>query len=125
MKTRKVKKISLITGLIFIFIFAIFIGIIGISRGLGSIHPKLNYIAKPFVCPSQAMTYTQNETQIGSETYWSANWFCEDAEIASDVVFRYAGLLYGFVFFIILLFIIYAYWNSSIGPAQNDGLHLW
>jgi len=125
MKIRKVKTSSLITWLTVGFIFSIFIGITGISMGLGSIYPQLNRVAKPFVCPSQELTYTQQISEIGSDTYWSATWFCEENEIDPNVISLYAGSLYGLVLFILLLIIVYVYWNSNIGPAKNDGLHLW
>ncbi|MBL8089633.1 MAG: hypothetical protein JNJ43_04865 [Anaerolineales bacterium] len=123
MRIKKVKTSSLVIGLIIGFVFSIFIGITGISRGLGSIYPNLNLIAKPLVCPNQEMTYAQNISEIGSDTYWSATWFCGETEIEN--VFLYAGSIYGLVLFLGLLVITYAYWYSSIGPAKNDGLHLW
>ncbi|MBX3038681.1 MAG: hypothetical protein KF758_17345 [Anaerolineales bacterium] len=123
MKIKKVKTSSLVIGLIIGFVSSIFIGITGISRGLGSIYPNLNLIAKPLVCPNQEMTYAQNISEIGSDTYWSATWFCGETEIEN--VFLYAGSIYGLVLFLGLLVITYAYWYSSIGPAKNDGLHLW
>lgn len=125
MKTRKIKTSSLVTGLIIGFIFSIFIGITGISMGLGAIYPQLNLIAKPFVCPSQDMVYTQDVSEIGSDTYWSVTWFCKETEIDSDTISVYSGSFYGLILFIVLLVIIYAYWNSNIGPAKNDGLYLW
>ena len=99
--------------------------------GLGSLYPQLNLIAKPFVCPNSEMSYTQNMSQIGSDTYWTAKWFCVDeqlgvkSELAPDSVFLYASPLYIIVVFAALLIITYIYWNSSIGPAKNDGLHSW
>lgn len=123
MKTRKVKTKSLIISVLVGFTFSIFIGITGISIGLGSIYPQLNLIAKPFVCPSQEMTFTQNVSEIGSDTYWSATWFCGETKLEN--IFLYAGSIYGLIFFAIVLVIIYLYWHSSIGPAKNDGLHLW
>lgn len=123
LKIRKVKTKSLITWLSIGFIFSIFMGITGISIGFGSIYPQLNLIAKPFVCSSQEMSYTQNVSEIGSDTYWSATWFCGETEVEN--VFFYAGSIYGLVLFVGLLVITYAYWYSSIGPAKNDDLHLW
>jgi hypothetical protein len=77
------------------------------------------------------MSYTQNVSEIGSATYWSATWFCVDErsgakqELDSNTVFLVAGPFYGLAFFVVLLIIVYLYWNSSIGPAKNDGLRLW
>jgi hypothetical protein len=131
MKTKKVKTSSLITWLIVGFIFSIFMGVTAGSRGLGSRFPQLNLIASPFVCANGEMSYTQNVSEIGSATYWSATWFCVDEqsgakqELDPNTVFLVAGPFYGLVFFVVLLIIVYLYWNSSIGPAKNDGLRLW
>ena len=131
MKTKKVKTSSLITWLIVGFIFSIFMGITAGSRGFGSRFPQLNLIASPFVCPNGEMSYTQNVSEIGSATYWSATWFCVNErsgtkqELDSNTVFLVAGTFYGLAFFVVLLIIVYLYWNSSIGPAKNDGLRLW
>ena len=131
MQTKKVKTSSLITWLIVGFSFSIVIGIIAGSRGFGSMFPQLNLIASPFVCPNGQMSYTQNVSEVGSATYWSANWFCVDEqsgakqELNPNTVFLVAGPFYGLAFFIVLLLIVYLYWNSSIGPAQNDGPRLW
>jgi hypothetical protein len=70
-------------------------------------------------------------SDIGTATYWAADWVCvdEDAggttELDRDTVFYSAGTVFGLVFFIFLLVIVYIYWNSSIGPLKNDGLRLW
>jgi hypothetical protein len=130
MKVKKVKTTSLIIGLVVGFIFSIFLGITAVSMGLGSIYPGLNLIAKPFVCPGQQMSYTQHVSEIGSDTYWSATWFCVDeaglnTEPDPDKVHGYAGSFHGILIFFMLLGLTVLYWNSSIGPLKNDGLRLW
>lgn len=131
MQTKKVKTSSLITWLIVGFSFSIVMGITAGSRGFGSMFPQLNLIASPFVCPNGQMSYTQNVSEVGSATYWSANWFCVDEqsgakqELNPNTIFLVAGPFFGLAFFVVLLIIVYLYWNSSIGPAQNDGLRLW
>src|SRR5688572_24684586 len=131
MKIRKVKTSSLITWLLVGFIFSMIMGITAGAMGFGSLYPQLNLVAKPFVCPNQQMSHTQHVSQIGSETYTTATWFCEDeqsgskTEINPNTIFLIAGPIYGLVFFIGLLIITYVYWYSSVGPAKNDGLHLW
>lgn len=131
MKTKKVKTSSLVLWLMVALIFSMIMGVIGGARGYGSRYPQLNLIAKPFVCPGQQMSYTQNVSQIGSATYWSAVWFCVDeglgvkTELDQNTVFLIAGSFYGLIFFVVLFVIVYLYWNSSIGPAKNDGLRLW
>lgn len=131
MKIRKVKRSALMLGILVELIFAVLMGVTAGARGLGSLYPQLNLVAKPFVCPGSPMSYAQHVSEIGSDTYWSATWFCEDqgsgvkTELDPNLVFLYASPLYSLVFFAVFLFITYAYWNSSIGPAKNDGLELW
>jgi hypothetical protein len=131
MKIRKVKTSTLIIGIIVELIFSVFMGVTAGARGLGSLYPQLNLVTKLFVCPNSQMSYAQNVSQIGSDTYWTATWFCVDeqsgvkTELDTDTVFLYASPLYSLVFFAVLLTITYVYWNSSIGPAKNDGLRLW
>ena len=131
MKIKKVKTSTLIIGLAVGFIFSIFLGITAVSRGFGSRFPQLNGIAEPFLCPQQEMSYAQHVTEIGNATYWSADWFCLDegsgaqTELDPSRVHGLAGSFYGVLIFIALLGLTVLYWNSSIGPAKNDGLHLW
>src|SRR5215204_1242498 len=131
MQTKKVKTSSLIIGLTVGFIFSILMGVTAGARGFGSIYPQLNLIVSPFVCPNGQMTYAQNVSEVGSATYYAATWFCEDEqsgekqELDHNTVFLSAGLIYGIVFFIVLLLIVQLYWNSSMGPARNNGLRLW
>lgn len=131
MKTRKVKTSSLILWLVVGLVFSILMGVTGGAMGLGSRFPQLNLVVGPFLCPGQQMSYTQNVSEIGTATYWTAEWACLDEgssatkELDPDMVFYSAGPIYGLVFFALLLVIVYIYWNSSIGPAKNDGLRLW
>jgi hypothetical protein len=131
MKIRKVKKSSLVIGFLAALIVSIFLGITGGAMGFGSRYPQFNLITAPFLCPGRQMSYTQHVTEIGTATYWTATWFCEDegsdikTELDSDTVFMYASPFYSLVFLVLLLVIVYVYWNSSVGPAKSDGLHLW
>jgi hypothetical protein len=131
METKKVKTSALIIWLMVGLIFSIFMGVTAGSMGFGSWFPQLNLVAKPFICPNKQMSYTQDVSQIGADTYWTATWFCINEQsgvktkLDPNTVFLYAGPFYGLVFFVALLIIVYLYWNSSIGPAKNDGLRLW
>lgn len=131
MKIRKLQTKVLLTGILILFMFSIFMGIIAGARGLGSLYPQLNLSAKPFVCPNSQMSYEQHVTEIGSSTYWSASWFCVDEqsgvkrELNPTTVFLLASPLYILVLFALLMLGTYLYWYSSVGPAKNDGLHLW
>jgi hypothetical protein len=131
MKIRKVKKSSLVIGFLAALIVSTFLGVTGGAMGFGSRFPQLNLVAAPFLCAGRQMSYEQHVTEIGTDTYWTATWFCEDegsgvkTELDSDTVFMYASPFYSLVFLVLLLVIVYGYWNSSVGPAKNDGLHLW
>jgi hypothetical protein len=131
MKIRKVKTSTLIIGIIVELICSLFLGITAGATGFGSLYPQLNLVARPFLCPNSHMSYDQHVSQIGSDTYWSATWFCVDdqsgekTELDTETVFLYASPFYSLAFFAALLIITYVYWNSSIGPAKNNGLHLW
>lgn len=125
------KRSTLAIGLAVAFAFAIIIGITGGAMGLGSLFPRLNAIAQPFVCPGGQIEYTKQVTEVGTASYHTARWFCRDhssgdaREIEGNRVFIIAGIFHGIVIFAILLLITYLYWNSSIGPAKNDGPLLW
>lgn len=131
MKIKKVKTSSLIIGLTVGFVFSIFLGITAGSMGFGSRFPGLNLIAAPFLCPGGEMSYAQHVTEIGTATYWTADWFCVEegsgvkTELGPNKVHGLAGSFYGLLIFILLLGLTVLYWNSSVGPAKNDGLRLW
>jgi len=126
---RKLKRSTLAIGLIVGLAFSILIGITAGARGLGSIYPQLNLIAKPLVCSSGDMTYSRSVSDAGTATYYSATWSCdqngEKKQLDSMSVFVIAGIVYGLVFFVALLLVTHFYWSSSIGPAKNGGPELW
>ena len=126
---RTVKRSTLAIGLIVVLAFSLMIGFTGVAMGLGSLFPSLNMVAKPFVCAGGEMSYEQQSSRVGSATYHTARWYCQQpyskAEIDTNAIFFYSGLLYGILIFAMLLGVIYIYWNSSIGPAKNDGLRLY
>lgn len=130
-RVRKLKKSTLIIGLTVGLLFSVTIGVAGGAMGLGSLYPQLNLIAKPVVCPLGEMSYSQNVSTIGTANYYTAKWFCADlrsgerTEIDPNSIFLSSGLVFGLAFFAILLLVTYLYWNSSIGPAKNDGPLLW
>lgn len=105
MKIRKLKTSTLVLGIIAELIFSIFMGVTAGARGLGSLYPQLNVTAKPFLCPDNPMSYTQHVSEIGSDTYWSASWFCVDQQsggktkLSPGTVFLYASPFYSIVFF--------------------------
>lgn len=128
---RKLKTSTLIVGIGVGLAFSILMGVTGGAMGLGSIYPHLNLIAEPLVCHGTNMSYSRRASEIATATYYTAEWFCVDektgarTELEPNAVFLYAGIFYGLVFFVLMVVITYIYWNSSIGPAKNDGLRLW
>jgi hypothetical protein len=128
---QKLKRSTLAIGLVVGLAFSIIMGVTGGAIGLGALYPQLNLITKPFVCPGGQMSYSQQVSVIGTASYHTAKWFCQDAtsgekrEIDGNTIFLTAGLFYGTAFFAVLLLITYLYWNSSIGPARNGGPRLW
>ncbi len=82
--------------------WSLFIGILGISIGLGALYPPLNFVAKPFVCPSGEMAYQKQTTQVSpSQTFFSADWTCTRSDASSRPVNPsiFAGVIYGLVCF--------------------------
>ena len=128
---RKIRTSTLVFGIVVELIFSIIFGITAGARGLGTLYPQLNLVASPFVCPHGSMSSAQSKNETGTGTEWSARWFCVDdqtgarSEIDHTSVILYASPIYILLFFVTLLVITYVYWNSSVGPARNDDLHLW
>lgn len=121
----------MIVSLIALFVFSAFLGVVGGAIGLASIYPQINMFAQPLACPGQTLTHTQQISEIGSATYYAAAWYCVDpqtserTEASAMTVYLAAGLLHGLIVFAALTGLTYLYWNSSVGPAKNDGLRLW
>ena len=128
---RKLNKSTLAIWLVAGLAFSIVIGVTAGSMGFGSMYPRLNLIAGPFVCPGKQMVYSRQVSEIGTASYYTAAWYCVDERagkktaVASNAVFFWAGIFYGLAFFLAVLLITYSYWNSSIGPAKNGGPRLW
>jgi len=132
MKTRKVKPKWLILGIAVELLFAIVMGYTGGALGIGAWYPPvLTFLARPFVCPNGEMTYTQHQSQIGSETYTTVSFFCADEQTGEtitldpDKVALIATPFFSVLVFATFLAITYGYWYSGVGPAKNEGLYLW
>ncbi len=99
-------KKETVKGLVEGFLWSIFIGVVGISIGLGALYPPLSYVAKPFVCPNGQMTFEKHVDQATPDkTFYSADWYCTKGKIASHVSPSvYAGIFYGLLCFPVFLF---------------------
>jgi hypothetical protein len=132
MEIRKVSTRSLIIGIAIELLVAIIMGYAVGSVSLGVLYkPLLIAVTKPFVCPNGEMTYTQHKEEVGTDTITYIGFHCEDEEtgIKTDLdpntVFLYGTPLYSLIFFAVFLISTYLYWYSNVGPAKNEGLHLW
>lgn len=88
--------------------WSLFIGVVGISIGLGALYPPINYVAKPFVCPNGQMTFEKQVDQATpNKTFFSADWYCTKGESARQPIspFAYAGVIYGLLCFPVGLFL--------------------
>jgi hypothetical protein len=102
------KNKKTLTELVTVFFWSMFIGVVGISIGLGALYPPLNYIAKPFVCSNGQMNFEKQTTQTAPDkTFYSADWTCTKADSASQPINPsiFAGVIYGLVCSPIGLFI--------------------
>jgi hypothetical protein len=90
-------------------IFCVFMGVMGISLGLGTAVPQINLIAQPVLCPDGEMEHS-NSSRKGTgrnrnATYTSTSWTCEEGPgksdpIASFTVALVAGPVYGLLMFL-------------------------
>jgi hypothetical protein len=87
-----------------------FMGITAGSIGVGAIFPAINLVAKPFVCPNGSMQLvTQEYRPSPVETVTTLTWYCEDGQTGAKTelgifpMSLYAGSIYGFLFFLIVL----------------------
>lgn len=93
-----------------LFVWCIFMGITGISIGLGAVFPSVNRIARPFVCPRGEMQLeTQEYNPSPVQTVTTLTWYCVDGVTGERVELElfpmslYAGTIYGFLLFLVIL----------------------
>jgi hypothetical protein len=110
---------------IWTFIWCIFMGITAGSIGVGAIFPVINLVAKPFVCSSGSMQLvTQEYRPSPVETVTTLTWYCVDEQTGAKTelgifpMSLYAGLIYGFLFFLIVLL-------GMVLVSNNKGLSDW
>lgn len=122
MKNKKATLIDLGTVLF----WSLFIGVVGISIGLGAVYPPLNYVAKPFICPNGQMTFEKQTTQATPDkTFFSAGWTRtkEDSTRQPVSPFAYAGVIYGLACFPAGLFFKRREDAKNEGQRKASGFH--
>jgi len=99
--------------IIWTFIWSIFMGITVGSIGIGAAFPPANLVAKPFVCPDGQMQLTTQGYQVSPvENVTTLTWYCVDGitgaktELGIFPMSLYAGAIYGFLLFLIVLLVM-------------------
>jgi len=127
-------KANTIIWLIVGFLWSIFMGVTAVSIGLGALFPSLNYIAKPFVCPTGQMVLEENVSNpLPGTTYTILHWYCIDAQSGAKTELNpftmnlYAGPIYGVLIFVIGLGIWYFYsrWDPATATAEAKKRVAW
>lgn len=93
---------------VIILVFSLFMGVTGISLGIGTVVPVINTVAKPFVCPDgemQSQRFTRSGRRAGS-TITEASWTCVTPSGATPInlfeLALIAGSFHGLGLFVIL-----------------------
>ncbi|MDB5101732.1 MAG: hypothetical protein JWM80_6153 [Cyanobacteria bacterium RYN_339] len=107
------------------FIFCVFMGITGVSLGLGTAFPVINKVAEPLVCSgggtlSAVKTYSN---PAPGKSYTTATWSCEDASgkktpVDKFVLALYAGTIYGLGMFALVALLMMI---GGRGKAKRAG----
>lgn len=117
--------------LLLILVWCLFMGVTAISIGFGAIFPSMNRIAKPFVCPRGEMEVeTQTYNPSPGTTVTTLTWYCVAAsgakkELGIFPMALYAGLIYGFLLFIVVFLFMFIRSHRSPGaesPLRHDRL---
>lgn len=116
--------------LVWMLIWCLFMGVTAISIGFGALFPSMNLISKPFVCPRGEMSVEkQVYNPYPGTTITTLTWYCIDpqngakTEIGILPMSISAGLIYGFILFILVLIgmWIYAKRFASNEPEAGYG----
>jgi uncharacterized membrane-anchored protein YhcB (DUF1043 family) len=110
--------------ILMVFFWSLFMGVTAISIGFGAVFPSMNKIAKPFVCPRGEMEVeTQGYNPSPGTTVTTLTWYCVDAvsgeknELGIFPMALYAGLIYGFILFIVIF--LFMFIRSNRSPDAN------
>lgn len=106
--------------ILMVFFWSLFMGVTAISIGFGAVFPSMNKIAKPFVCPRGEMEVeTQGYNPSPGTTVTTLTWYCVDAasgekkELGIFPMALYAGLIYGFILFVVIFLFMFIRSNRS------------
>lgn len=123
-------QINSIFRSIVVFVFCLFMGVTVGSIGVGAIYPPANLLAKPFVCPNGTMSYQQKTYSSGpGTTVTQTTWTCVDnrsgakTELGIFPMSLYAGLIYGFVLYGLVLIVLLFRRLRQMTRAQADQTH--
>ena len=99
-----------LSSILWTLVCCLFVGVIIISVGLGSVFPAIDRVARPFVCPNGEMKYVQRVYRpTPVETITTTSWFCVDERTGAETelgVFPLSmasGAVYGLVLFVAAL----------------------
>ena len=92
-----------------VLIFSLFMGVTGISLGIGTVVPVINTVPQPLVCPSGEMVsqrFTHQGRRAGT-TITQATWTCVDPSGSATPINSFklaliAGSFHGLVLFVLL-----------------------
>lgn len=116
--------------IIWTLIWCLFMGVTAISIGFGALFPSMNLISKPFVCPNGDMSVdTQVYNPYPGKTITTLTWYCTDSlnggktELGIFPMSLYAGLIYGFGLFVVVIvgMLLLANRSASDTPAIGYG----
>lgn len=89
-------------------VFCLFMGVTGISFGLGAVYPPLNQIAKPFVCPEGTLRPQSSVSQgrRPGQKVIQVSWACvgparAEKPVSGLRIALYAGGIYGFGLYLV------------------------
>jgi hypothetical protein len=107
-------------------IWSLFMGVTAISIGFGALFPSMNLISKPFVCPNGEMTVEKQVYRpYPGKTITTLTWYCTDnftgskTELGIFPMALYAGLIYGFLLFLVI--IVGIWFLTMRSPSSSPG----
>jgi hypothetical protein len=115
------------SSLILLLVWCLFMGITAISIGFGAVFPSMNRIAKPFICPAGKMELeTQRYNPSPGTSITTLTWYCVDAsgerkELGIFPMALYAGLIYGFLLFLVVYLFMFIRSRRSPNAEQPVG----